>query len=103
MERKKTSLLILGLSILLLSVVGITYAYWNLNLKQTDEDNLASSCFNITMDNEHDAIKLEKAYPIEDSEGEKLTPYTFTITNNCNANAKYQINLESLNKVGSSR
>ena len=99
MERKKTSLFILGLSILLLSVVGVTYAYWTLNLEQTDEDKLASSCFDITMENEHDAIKLDKAYPISDKEGEELTPYTFTITNKCNANAKYQINLESLSKI----
>ena len=99
MKRRKTGLLILGFSILLLSVVGVTYAYWSLNLKQTDEDQIASSCFNIKLMDEQNAIQLDKAYPILDSEGEQLTPYKFTITNKCEANAKYQINLESLNKI----
>ena len=98
MERKKTSLLILGISILLLSVVGVTYAYWNLNLKQTGEDKLLSSCFEVSLINEGTAIHLEEAFPILDSDGEALDPYTFTITNTCNTYAGYQINLESLGK-----
>ncbi len=100
MERKKINLLILGLSILLLSVVGVTYAYWNLNLEQTDEDNLATSCFDVELMEEKNAIHLEKAYPIVDKEGEELTPYTFKLKNKCKANVKYQINLETLNTVG---
>ena len=100
MERKKTSLFILGLSILLLSVVGVTYAYWTLTLEQTDEDNLATSCFDVVLTEENNAINLEKAYPIVDKEGEELTPYTFKLKNKCNANVKYQINLETLNTVG---
>ena len=99
MERKKTSLLILGVCALILSVIGVTYAFWQLRLQQTDENNLTSSCFDVELIDEKDAIQLKKAYPILDEEGEKLTPYTFTLTNKCNANVKYQINLESLNEV----
>ena len=100
MDKRKTSLFILGLSILLLSVVGVTYAYWTLTLEQTDEDNLATSCFDVVLTEENNAINLEKAYPIVDKEGEELTPYTFKLKNKCNANVKYQINLETLNTVG---
>ena len=99
MERKKTSLMILGICALVLSIIGVTYAFWQLRLQQTDENNLTTSCFDIELIDEKNAIKLEKAYPILDEEGEKLTPYTFTLRNNCNANVKYQINLESLNQV----
>ena len=101
MERKKTSLLIIGVCALVLSIIGVTYAFWQLRLSQTDEDVITSSCFDITMENEKDAILLEKAYPISDKEGESLKPFTFTIKNNCKANAKYQINLESLIKLNS--
>ena len=101
MERKKTSLMILGVCALVLSIIGVTYAFWQLRLQQTDENNLTTSCFDIELIDEKNAIKLEKAYPILDEEGEKLTPYTFTLRNNCNANVKYQINLESLAKLNS--
>ncbi len=98
MERKKTSLLIIGLCAFILSVVGITYAFWMLTLSQTDENNIASSCFEVTLTKEGTGIHLDKAYPILDSDGEALEPYTFTITNTCEAYAGYQINLESLSK-----
>ena len=101
MERKKTSLLIIGVCALVLSIIGITYAFWQLRLSQTDENNLTSSCFDVSLINEGKAIQLTKAYPMEDKEGEQLEAYTFTIKNNCKANAKYQINLESLIKLNS--
>ncbi len=98
MERKKTSLVIIGVCILVLSAVGVTYAFWQLILAQTDSDTIASSCFEVDLINEKDAIQLDKAYPIEDTERKTLTPYKFTITNTCNANASYQINLEALER-----
>ncbi len=97
MERKKTSLLIIGVCALVLSVIGITYAFWQLRLSQTDENNLTSSCFDVTLEDEQNEIFLEKASPVSDREGEELTPFTFKIKNNCDASVKYQINLESLN------
>ncbi len=100
MERRKTSLFIIGLCAFILSVIGVTYAFWMLRLAQTDENNIASSCFEVTLTNEGAAIHLDKAYPILDSDGEQLEPYTFTITNTCDAYAGYQINLESLSKSG---
>ena len=98
MERKKTSLIIIGICIFTLSIIGVSYAYWNLNIKQTGEDKLLSSCFEVSLINEGTAIHLENAFPILDSDGEALEPYTFTITNTCSTYAGYQINLESLGK-----
>ncbi len=96
MERKKTSLLIIGVCILVLSVVGITYAFWQFRAFQTDEDRLASSCFQVTLTDEKNPISLPKAYPISDEEGHELTPYEFTITNVCTTSLTYQVNLETL-------
>ena len=58
---------------------------------------VTTDCFNITFVDSND-INLQKAYPITDSEGSSLTPYTFTIENTCDGPASYQINLETMSQ-----
>ena len=98
MEKKKKYML-LGVIGALIVLIGGSYAYWRLVISQTGTNEIASSCFSITLENEQNAINLQKAYPILDEEGKKLTPYTFTIKNNCDTYASYTINLELLNTV----
>lgn len=85
--------------LVIICVIGVSYAYWRLSLSQTGTNEIASSCFNITLENEQNAINLQKAYPILDEEGKTLTPYSFTIKNNCDAMASYTVNLELLETV----
>ena len=93
---KKKVILIVIVILLVLSVsIGMSYAYWLLNLNQDSKNVMSTKCLNITF-TEGDAINLQKTYPMEDEEGKKLTPYTFTLKNECNDNANYQINLETL-------
>ena len=93
---KKKTVMIAIIILLVLSVaVGISYAYWVLNLNQDSKNIVSTKCLNITF-TEGDAINLQKTYPMEDEEGKKLTPYTFTLKNECNNKANYQINLETL-------
>ena len=101
MEKKKTSFMILGVCALVLSVIGVTYAFWQLRLAQKDQNTIGSSCFDVELIDEKDAIQLEKAYPILDEDAITLKPYKFTIKNHCDANASYQINLEALSQYGS--
>ena len=96
---KKKKYMLLGIIGALIVLIGGTYAYWRLVISQTGTNEIASSCFSITLENEQNAINLQKAYPILDEEGKKLTPYTFTIKNNCDTYASYTINLELLNTV----
>ncbi len=98
MEKKKKYML-LGIIGTLILLIGASYAYWRLVIYQTGTNQIASSCFDITLTNEQNAINLQKAYPILDEEGMSLTPYTFTITNNCDTFASYSVNLELLNTV----
>ena len=98
MEKKKKYMLI-GIIGTLILLIGVSYAYWRLVIYQTGTNQIASSCFDITLMNEQNAINLQKAYPILDEEGKKLTPYTFTITNNCDTFASYSVNLELLETV----
>ena len=93
---KKISWLFLLIFLIGCVFLGISYAYWQLTIKQKDFETLGVSCFEITLNDEQDDIKLESAYPISDEEGNNLVPYTFTITNTCDTYAYYQINLENL-------
>ena len=95
-KKSKRILLLLGVLIGLLLVVGASYAVWRLYLSQTNTSKLLSACFKVTLEDQ-DEINLENAYPITDGDGSSLTPYKFTITNKCEGQVSYQINLEILN------
>ena len=77
--------------------VGVSYSLWNISISQDKVNTAMTSCFDITYSSEITAINLEKQYPISNEAGSKLVPYTFKITNNCDVNAYYKINLETLN------
>lgn len=81
-----------GISLL----VGISYAYYIVNVSQTNKNVVRSSCLNLSISNENNVIRLEKQIPIMNEEGKKLTPYTFTINNTCNSMMGYSLNLEEL-------
>ena len=96
MKQKKKTIMIAIIILLVLSVaIGISYAYWVLNLNQDSKNIVSTKCLNVTF-TEGDAINLQKTYPMKDEDGAKLTPYTFTLKNECNDKANYQINLETL-------
>ena len=95
-NNKKKVIITLSVVVLLLFVIGISYAFWYFNLKQTGINKIAGSCFNLTLTNEKNDINLTDAYPILNEEGKKLTPYSFTITNTCDLFASYTVNLEIL-------
>ena len=94
-EKKDLSkvLLILGV---IVAVVGVSYALWRVSFSSTNDNSLTATCFNVSFTDQNN-ISIEKAYPLTDEDGKKLTPYTFTITNNCDTYASYDINLEVLN------
>jgi len=93
---KKKVLLVVGILIGIFCVVGISYAIWQLTLKQTETNKMSTACFNVKLQNEKAPIQLEEVFPVTDEEGSNFNPYEFTITNNCNELATYQINLEVL-------
>ena len=82
--------------LILILIIGVSYAVWRLYLSQTNTSKLLSTCFQMELVDQDD-INLENSYPITDAEGKSLTPYQFTITNKCEGNAAYQVNLEILN------
>ena len=95
MKKKKVLIIVISI-VLILSIIGISYAIWTLNLNQKGFNKIAGSCFSLSLTNEKNNINLVNAYPIINEEGKKLTPYSFTITNTCDLFASYTVNLEIL-------
>ncbi len=91
---------ILTLGIVLTIFLGFSYSMW---VMTNSQDSLSviettNKCFDVELTSESDNIKLENAYPITDEAGSKLVPYSFKITNTCEWNVYYSVNLETLNK-----
>ena len=95
----KKNIMFVGVSICLLILLGIglSYSMWNMRVSQ-DTDNVISTtdCFDITLANQSNAIKLDNAYPITDTKGKTLTPFTFSINNVCDTAVAYTVSLENL-------
>ena len=96
MKNKKTILLIIGILLGISFLAGISYAYYIKSINQEESNVVKTKCLNFSLTNEKNDIKLDEQYPIPDSEGRKLTPYQFTITNTCEQFISYNVNLESL-------
>ena len=95
----KKNIMFVGVSICLLILLGIglSYSMWNMRVSQ-DTNNVISTtdCFDITLANQSNAIKLDNAYPITDTKGKTLTPFTFSIKNVCDTAVAYTASLENL-------
>ncbi len=92
--KKKKIILAIGLLIVICITIGVSYAYWRLTLTQTGTNRVMSSCLELTLTNEENAINLQNAYPLTDEEGRQTTPYSFTVENTCDLFASYTITLE---------
>ena len=95
-KKRKYIIFISILSIIILSVIGTSYAYWRFSVIQDKVNVGKSKCLSMEINNEANVISLSNIYPISDEEGRKSTPYSFTITNTCDVFASYNINLEML-------
>ena len=99
MKNKKIILSILGILLVFSILIGLSYAYWLTTNSQENSNIAKAGCFDTQFIENSDAIKLDSVYPISDSQGTKLTPFSFTIKNTCNYDANYQINLETLSST----
>ena len=100
MEKKKKKIwLIGGLVLCLVTVIGITFAFFSTGGTQDTANTFTSGCLNIELTDASSSINLTNTYPISDVEGVDNTSYDFTIRNTCDTPTNYSINLESLNQV----
>lgn len=103
--KKNIVLVGIGLLLLFLLGIGVSYSMWNMTNTQEKNNVIASSeCFDVTITNQENSINLQNTYPISNEKGRQLTPFSFSITNTCDIFASYTVNLESLkNSTLSSR
>ena len=85
-----------GLLVIVLCIIGVSFAWFRLYLSQGEDNTLASrTCFNTTLTEDTSKISLTDAFPIIDEDGLKQSPFTFTIKNNCNSYVKVYITIDS--------
>ncbi len=87
------------LLIIVICLIGVSYAFFTLYLRQSEENTITSlSCFSTTFTEETNAISLEKTYAVTEDEGMSYSPFTFKIKNNCTDTIYAYITIDSLNE-----
>ncbi len=94
---KKKYILITLISLIIVLSIGITYALFYSSVTQSDLNALNTTCFDVTYTENSNSINLVNSYPMKDSKGLKLKPYTFTITNTCNTTSEYVVTVNTTN------
>ena len=99
-KRDKVMLLIVMILLTVVFLGSTTYAYWKFEKTQEQSNVIVSQCFDLTFLEETDTtINLFNAYPMLDSEGRNLKPYVLHLTNHCENDLTYQMNLEVLKNI----
>ena len=93
---KKKIRIYFSLLVTVICIIGVSYAFFQLFLKQSDNNTLVSrTCFDTSLTENTEKIVLENVYPVVDSEGLKGTPFTFTLKNNCSSYIRLYITIDS--------
>ncbi len=100
MEKNKKVFLIGGISLALVAIITVAFAFFTTGDKQKLANTFSSGCLSITIDSETSAIDLKDAVPVTDVEGLKEdNGYSFTIKNNCSKESTYAIYLDKLDST----
>ena len=96
--RKRIFIFILLICIGFISVGSITYAIFTKSVEQENPNTITTlTCLDMSFKNQENIITLENQYPMSDEEAlMDLTPYKFTIKNNCKNTVLANINFETL-------
>ena len=92
----KKKYVIISVVIILISIialVGTSYALLTMTIEGDKEISLTAGILKVDF-TDGNYINLCNTAPMTDKQGQKQTPYTFTITNTGNINAYYHISLE---------
>ena len=85
------------LVLLVMFVIGFSFAYWQKGFNQTGLNVNSYDCFKIEYTETEDNVEQLYGFPQADSDGLKNDPYTLKITNTCNTYTKYQVVYNVLN------
>ena len=95
-EKKQERNLLIIAGVLLIAVIGVTYAWLTQTIDKTKTNVIKAGTLELTYKNESEGIYLsgEKAQPVSDEEVKKYTPYKFTLKNTGDFKADYTIYLD---------
>jgi len=92
-KKIKKKYIVLIILLLMLSIFSVSYAVLSVKLVGERKYSLTIGTLDFKLDNEQNAIRLMNAYPMSDTEGQALTPYTFTLKNTGTLKEYYKISL----------
>ena len=92
-RKKYIVLVIVTVVISIVALLGASYALLTMTIEGDKKITLTAGILKVDFE-DGNYINLENAAPMTDAQGQKLTPYTFTITNTGNINAYYHVSLE---------
>ena len=90
------------LLIVVICLIGVSYAFFTLYLRQSQENTITSlTCLSTFFEEESPGITLTNAYAVSDEEGMTNEPFTFYLENKCNETTYVYITIDSLNEGAS--
>ena len=92
-RKKYIVLVVVTIVISIIALIGASYALLTMTIEGDKKVSLTAGILKVDFD-EGDNINLNEIAPMTDNQGQKTTPYTFTITNTGNINAYYHVSLE---------
>ena len=92
-KKKYIVLVIVTIVISIVALIGASYALLTMTIEGDKKITLTAGILKVDFE-DGNYINLENAAPMTDAQGQKTTPYTFTITNTGNINAYYHVSLE---------
>src|SRR5699024_7740051 len=92
-RKKYIVLVIVTIVVSVVALLGASYALLTMTLEGDKTITLTAGILKVDF-TDSNYINLDNAAPISDAQGQKTTPYTFTITNTGNINAYYHVSLE---------
>ena len=92
-RKKYIVLVIVTIVISVIALIGASYALLTMTIEGDKKITLTAGILKVDFE-DGNYINLENAAPMTDVQGQKTTPYTFTITNTGNINAYYHVSIE---------
>ena len=90
------------LLIVVICLIGVSYAFFTIYLRQSQENSITSlTCLSTFFEEESPGITLTNAYAVSDEEGMTNEPFTFYLENECNETTYVYITIDSLNEGAS--